>query len=83
MLKKIKLMGSKYDIIFLDPPYNKRIINDIIYTLIMDDMVNEEGLIVIEHSGNYEYIDYDGLVVIKDKKYGDKFITILQKVIDN
>ena len=59
------------------------IINDIIYTLIMDDMVNEEGLIVIEHSGNYEYIDYDGLVVIKDKKYGDKFITILQKVIDN
>ena len=49
----------------------------------MDDMVNEEGLIVIEHSRNYEYIDYDGLVVIKDKKYGDKFITILQKVIDN
>lgn len=83
MLKRIKLMGSKYDIVFLDPPYNKRVINDIIYTLIMDDMVNEEGLIVIEHSGNYEYIDYDGLVVIKDKKYGDKFITILQKVIDN
>lgn len=83
MLKKIKLMGNKYDIIFLDPPYNKEVINDIVYTINTDNMLNEEGLIVIEHSGNYKYIDYTGLEVIKDKKYGDKFITILQKVIDN
>lgn len=83
MLKRIKLADVKYDIIFLDPPYNMKVINDIVYTLNMDNMLNEEGLIVIEHSGNYEYIDYEGLEVIKDKRYGDKFITILQKVIDN
>lgn len=83
MLRKIVLMGSKYDIVFLDPPYNLRVINDIICIINKENILNDNGLIVIEHSGNYEYIDYDGLVVIKDKKYGDKFITILQKVIDN
>ena len=69
----------KFDLIFLDPPYNMNCLDTIINIVIDNNLLNNNGLIICE----YEFDDfsntYDGLTAIKDKKYGYKNIKIYRK----
>ena len=75
-----KLIDIKFDVIFLDPPYKN---NDFIdYTISFvseNNMLNEKGIIVCEFDKDIKK-EYDDLVVIKEKKYGDKFVVVLKKI---
>ena len=64
----------KFDIIFLDPPYKFKEINNICKYIYDNNLLNREGIIVIEI--NDLYIDIDFYNKIKEKKYGDKYILI-------
>ena len=66
----------KFDIIFLDPPYKFNLINNAIDLIIKNDLLNEGGIIVCEYE-NEKIIDK--LNLIKEKKYGSKFIKIYKK----
>ena len=63
-----------FDIIFLDPPYKFRDINNICSYIYENNLLNKDGLIVIEI--NELYLDIDYLNKIKEKKYNDKYILI-------
>ena len=65
---------KKFDLIFLDPPYKNRNLNDVAKFIYDNDILNEDGLIIFEV--NELYIDLDYYEKIKSKKYGDKFIVI-------
>lgn len=71
---------EKADIIFLDPPYNKGLIDESISDIMKLELLNEDGIIVAEHSKD-EIIqtDYEDLEIIKNKKYGNLTITIYRK----
>ena len=66
-----------FDIIYIDSPYNIDCYNDILDKLIKNSLINENSIVILEHnklldiSNNYE--------IIKNKKYGNKFITVCQK----
>ena len=71
----IKEMG-KFDIIFLDPPYNKNLIQETLNYIIKSDIINENGIIVAERDvddilpekvGNFK--------LIRNQKYGDTIIS--------
>jgi 16S rRNA (guanine966-N2)-methyltransferase len=47
--KYLKEHKRKYDIIFADPPYELPNINDIHQLIFENDMLNEKGLLIIEH----------------------------------
>ena len=65
----------KYDIVFLDPPYKNHCINEIINYLIDSKMLNKDALIICEV--DVLYLDnFINLEIIKERKYGDKFIII-------
>ena len=64
----------KFDIIFLDPPYKFKEINNICKYIYDNELLNKDGIIVIEI--NDLYIDIDFYNKIKEKKYGDKYILI-------
>lgn len=68
----------KFDIVYLDPPYKTNYINDIINIIVNNNILNDKGLIIVENSNNNE-INRFNLDVIKEKKYGNKYITILKK----
>lgn len=72
----------KFDIIFLDPPYNLNCISKIINFIINNDLLNEGGIIVCEAEFDNFDIEYDSLELIKIKKYGYKFIKIYKKIRD-
>ena len=65
----------KFDLVFLDPPYKKHIINEILEILKKTDLINNNGLVICEFMEKEEFID-DKYVLFKEKKYGDKFVLI-------
>ena len=63
--------NKPYDIVFMDPPYNKGLEKEVMEALAGTDIVTEDTLFVIEASleTDFSWIDGLGLVCIKDKRY--------------
>ena len=78
-LKTLKDENIKFDIIFLDPPYDKKVLNDVILFVLENGMLNADALIVCEVSEDY-LNDFDNLERIKEKKYGDKYVIIYKNI---
>lgn len=70
----------QFDIIFVDPPYKYNIINEIVDKVIHYDLLNDNGILVLEYQNDVIDIKYSNLIVLKNKKYSDKFVCILKKV---
>ena len=79
-LKIFSSKNIKFDIIFLDPPYNLDCISEIINYILENDLLNSEGIIVCEAEFDNFNKEYEGLELIKFKKYGYKFIKIYKKI---
>lgn len=79
--KVLKTIDRKFDIIFIDPPYATDYIEDAIFLIEKNDLLNSNGLLVCE-SDNLDKVIYSNTFSsVKEKKYGDKWIVILQKVV--
>ena len=70
---------EKFDLIFLDPPYNKGFITPIINRIIEKDLLSEDGIIVLESDNSDEHGEFLGLKILKQRKYGRTYITIYQR----
>jgi 16S rRNA (guanine966-N2)-methyltransferase len=46
----LKDCEGNYDVIFLDPPYEKNLVNPTLRTIMERKLLNPEGLIMVEHS---------------------------------
>ncbi len=72
----IKTAFTKFDIIFLDPPYNKGFIEPALSAISDSGILSESGIIVLESDNTDFRNDFAGLEMIKQKRYGRTFITI-------
>lgn len=76
-----RLKGSKFNIIFIDPPYvMSNIIKPVLWKIKDNNLLSEQGIVIIEHSPDYnagEAGKNTGFEILKEKKYGDTVITIL------
>lgn len=71
----IKLSDKKFDFIFLDPPYNKGILNEILPLL--SDKLNDKGQIICEYEQNLNLPDkIENLRLKKNYKYGKIKVSI-------
>lgn len=70
---------EKFDIIFLDPPYNKGFVEPVLAKIIEKDILSDEGIIVLESDGTDFHGDVDGLETYRQRKYGRTFITVYRK----
>ena len=66
----------KFDIIFLDPPYELNYINPSIKLIKELNLLNNEGLIICE--SEFEDVQNHGFDIYKERKYGSKKIIILK-----
>ena len=76
----LKNTDKKFDIVFLDPPYNSCYINKSIELLIKRDLLNDNSIVVCETDNLSHINNFDTLSVCKERKYSDKYIVILEKV---
>ncbi len=69
-----------YDIIFMDPPYDKGYVGESMRLLTTNRLYNDDTIIVIEHSKREisAFSDLKEWYQVKSKSYGDTFITLLQ-----
>jgi len=71
-------MDQKFDLVFLDPPYEMNIYESVIHLL--NHHTVEDARIICESKKQFELPDtIDDFVKIKDKAYGIKRITIYEK----
>lgn len=70
-LKVTSRLSEKFDVIYIDPPYFSGI-----YEKSLEAVKDiSSGIIILEHVTE---VDFCGYEVIKQKKYGDKYITFLR-----
>lgn len=77
-LEQFKNKNIKFDVIFLDPPYNMHLINNALELIEKYDLIADNGIIICEYID--EIINVTTYELIKNKKYGDKYITIYKYV---
>lgn len=72
-----RLIGQKFDLVFLDPPFKLVIINDIIETLLEHKMLAKGAYVVCQYKrGNMQPVSH--LNLIKNKIYGNNELSIYQ-----
>lgn len=66
----------KFDIVLLDPPYDKIPYRDLKR---MPRHVTKEGILVLSWPGSYDPLYFEGLAIVKQKKYGDSALFFYQR----
>lgn len=77
-LKAINKRDIKFDYIFLDPPYRKKLIDQSLKRIQDFDLLNENGMIVCEFDKN-EKIETLNFNVLKKYEYGLTHVMLLNK----
>ena len=67
---------GSFDLIFLDPPYGGKILNDALYDIERFDILSKDGIIVCESAVEDQIVT--GLAVGREYRYGTIKITIVR-----
>ena len=67
---KFKSLKFKYDIIFLDPPYQEKTLENILNTIIENNILKDSGIIIIHRHKNEVDEFPKNFLLIDEKKYG-------------
>ncbi len=70
----------KLDVVFLDPPYKTDFIENSIKLILEYGILKDDGIIVCENDSIDRIVYPNVLRVVKDRKYGDKWVVILSKL---
>ena len=65
-LKSVLKFDKTFDVVYIDPPYFSGIYEKSLSVL------KRGGIVVLEHVSNVDFGDFE---IVKQKKYGDKFLT--------
>lgn len=74
--KFLKETQEKFDVIFLDPPYQSNQLNKAIRIIEEKDLLKDNGIIICEYETEKPQTN---LKLIKEKSYGPKTIKVFQK----
>lgn len=76
-IERLHRDGRKFDLIFLDPPYNKNFIQEALNLLSSNDIMKDNSIVIAEHSASDGLPEGCGrLKAVDSRKYGDTMITI-------
>jgi len=70
---------KRYDIIFCDPPYQKETISKILDSIAEFDILNENGIFILEHHKKEKLIQKENLELVKEKRLGDTVVSFFIK----
>lgn len=78
-IKRLSKQGRSFDIIFVDPPYLKNLVNSALKALSLGKLTSPSSIIIVEHHPKEPVGDIEGLTVSDSRKYGQTIITFLKK----
>ncbi len=77
-LKCFKKEKIKFDLIFLDPPYDLDVIEHTLKFIDENSIISDSGQVICEFEKDHLLEQYGDLKCIKSRKYGNKNIKIYQ-----
>lgn len=81
--KSIITEETKFDLIFFDPPYLAEMYDKILGDISNINVLSEGGLLIVEFGHNVKFHIPDSFDILKEKKYGDSSILILESKREN
>lgn len=79
-IKRLSSENEKFDIIFMDPPYSKDLVRPCLEGISNGNLLDDDGIIIIEHDTKDLIEDKIGnLVKYREKKYGNTMISFFSK----
>ncbi len=78
----IEFLGKKqksFDLIFLDPPYDKNHIDLSLKKITKNKLLNQDSQVISEHSPREEPTFLSGLCLTDQRKYGQTLVSFLKK----
>ncbi|MDF2988158.1 MAG: methyltransferase [Eubacterium sp.] len=80
ILKKLSQQGKKFDIIFLDPPYKKEIVPNILHALMENGVLEDKFIVIAETDIDDELPEESGCMVVSKKQiYGKTKLTFYKR----
>ena len=76
-LSLLKTQQKKFDIIFLDPPYQSGLAEDVCSKIVEYELLKEQGYIIWERSAQIQRKEICGLNMVKEKSYKTTVMTFL------
>lgn len=70
--------SDKFDIIFVDPPYNKELITPALNNIYEQNILTQHGLVVIEYATGEEVDITPFFTQVKNRKIGDAIFSVLE-----
>ncbi len=74
----LKTTDKTFDIIYVDPPYAEGLYKQVFNIVKERRLLNKDGVMVAESESPLKEID--GLEIVKEKKYGRVYITVLKGI---
>lgn len=79
-ITRFRQESRRFDIIFLDPPYNLGIQSKMLDTLSQYDILNDDGIIVVEHdSKDTLFKNKSSYLMLTERTFGNIGLTIFRK----
>lgn len=79
-LKYFNENNITFDLIFVDPPYDYHVIEKVIKYVDEYNLLNDNGLLILEFEKENLEESYNNLKLIKSKKYSWKYVYIYKKI---
>lgn len=79
-VKRLGEIKEKFDIIFMDPPYNKDYVYETLTTINTSNIIDSKGYIVIEHETNEQWKIPKEFNIFKEKVYKKTTMTFIEKI---
>ena len=78
-LRLLARRGETFDIIFLDPPYDQRLVETTVGLVAREGLLRQTGTLIAEHSIREEIAPrYDGLALRDQRRYGDTVLSFFK-----
>tara|TARA_B100000029_G_scaffold476009_1_gene519793 strand:- start:9093 stop:9665 length:573 start_codon:yes stop_codon:yes gene_type:complete len=78
-IKKVKKINEKFDLIFMDPPYELNMMFEETLKKILDfKIIKKNSLLILEHAKKQKIIIPNEFIIIKKKNYGNSGITLIK-----
>ncbi len=70
---------KQFDLIFLDPPYNKGLLSSVFGKIFSNDLLSDEGIVLVESEAGGETVTHDRFECFKQAKYGKTVVSVFRR----
>jgi 16S rRNA (guanine966-N2)-methyltransferase len=82
--KALSFLDNEYDVIFMDPPYSDKSIENLVAELDNSKLIGDKSFVVVTHSSRFPLAGrYGSLCAAKQRHHGDTCISIFCREADN